>query len=160
MKIELPEDDENRATPLRVYQEYVRILPTLEGAPCPPIEPIWAKDLQAIICRAIRNNPGATDIRRWQHWFWTCSLSPFLMGYTAKVSETGFTLTLDWLCKPTNLRRVREGFFNRRNLNHRDGWWVQQALRERARLEAEVLDPATRFNPIKSMNAVQPELFA
>lgn len=60
----------------------------------------------------IKNN--FSDLQAWTDYFELIKQNDFLMGKAQSRDRTPFKISLEWVCKPSNLAKILEGYYHGR----------------------------------------------
>jgi uncharacterized protein YdaU (DUF1376 family) len=75
----------------------------------------WKEKRQALLRARWREEPKRQSIDWWSAFFRYVAQSPFLCGKVNGAGREPFQLSLEWLLRPNNFEKVREGHYHRSN---------------------------------------------
>ena len=83
-----------------------------EALPASPQIRDWTKARAAHLQARWREEPKRQNVDWWRRLFGYVAESDFLTGKSATPGRKPFTASLDWLLKPENFAKVREGRYH------------------------------------------------
>lgn len=83
-----------------------------EALPVSPIIRDWTQARSALLRNRWNEDPARQNLEYWKRLFAFCAKSDFLTGKVATPGRKPFTVSLDWLLKPENFAKVREGRYH------------------------------------------------
>ncbi len=102
----------SRIPHIEIVGLYHEILPM--ATPCKS----WRAPRQALLRARWREDPARQTLDWWVRYFGYVAESEFLCGRANGSGREPFQLTLEWLLRPSNFDKVREGYYHRSNGDH------------------------------------------